>query len=54
MKTYVNVIVNEENKRKAVFILKAKGKTLTDMVNEQIEKLAKEFDQKNSNSSDDN
>lgn len=46
-KTYVNVIVNEELKRKAVFILNTKGKTLTEMVNEQLEKYAKEFDQKN-------
>jgi antitoxin component of RelBE/YafQ-DinJ toxin-antitoxin module len=48
MKTYVNVIVDEETKRKAVFILKAKGKTLTDMVNEQLEKYAKEFEKNNS------
>lgn len=40
----VSVIVDAEQKRKAVFILKTKGKNLTDMVNEQLAKYAKEFD----------
>ena len=44
MKERVNVNVDSDKKRKAMFILKAKGKNLTDMVNEQLNKLAKEFD----------
>ena len=47
-KTYVNVIVDGELKRKAVFVLTAKGKTLTEMVTEQLKKYANEFDKKNS------
>ena len=46
MKERVNVIVDKEQKRKAVFILKAKGKNLTDMVNEVLAKYAAEFDNK--------
>lgn len=46
MKERVNVIVDKEQKRKAVFILKAKGKNLTDMVNEELAKYAAEFDNK--------
>lgn len=44
MKERVNVNVDSDTKRKAIFILQAKGKNLTDMVNEQLNKLAKEFD----------
>lgn len=44
MQERVNVIVNSELKRKAVFVLKAQGKNLTDMVNEQLQKYANEFD----------
>lgn len=38
-----------ENKSKAVFVLKTKGKTLTDAVREMTEQLAKEFDEKYGN-----
>lgn len=44
MQERVSVVVDSELKRKAVFVLKAKGKNLTDMVNEQIKKYADEFD----------
>lgn len=46
MKERINVIVDGEQKRKAIFILKAKGKNLTDMVNEELAKYAAEFDNK--------
>ena len=44
MQERVNAIVDSDVKRKAIFVLKSKGKNLTDMVNEQLEKYAKEFD----------
>ena len=44
MQERVNVAVDSEMKRKAVFVLKAKGKTLTDMVNAELKKYADEFD----------
>lgn len=44
MEERVNVVVDSETKRKAVFVLKSKGKNLTDMVNEQLSKYAEEFD----------
>lgn len=40
----ISVVVNSNTKRKAVFVLKSKGKNLTDMVNEQLKKYADEFD----------
>lgn len=39
--------VNEEQKRKAMFILKAKGSTLSEEVRKMTEKYAKEFDKMN-------
>lgn len=44
MQERVNVVVDSEQKRKAIFILKSQGKNLTDMVNEQLQKYADEFD----------
>ena len=44
MQERVNVIVDSDIKRKAMFVLKAKGKNLTDMVNEELKKYADEFD----------
>lgn len=44
MEERVSVIVDSEIKRKAIFVLKSKGKNLTDMVKEQLEKYAAEFD----------
>lgn len=44
MQERVNVVVDSEVKRKAVFVLKTKGKKLTDMVNEELKKYADEFD----------
>ena len=39
--------VNTEIKRKAMFVLKSKGKTLTQAVRDMCDKLASEFDEKN-------
>ena len=39
--------VNEECKRKAMFVLKAKGSTLSEEVRKMTEKYAKEFDEMN-------
>lgn len=44
MQERVNVIVDSDIKRKAIFVLKSKGKNLTDMVNEELKKYADEFD----------
>lgn len=44
MQDRVSVIVDGDIKRKAIFVLKAQGKNLTDMVNEQLKKYADEFD----------
>ena len=38
--------INLEKKRKAMFVLKSKGKTFTSAVREMCERLAKEFDEK--------
>lgn len=40
--------VNEEKKNKAIFVLSTKGKNLSDEVRKMIDKLAEEFDKKNS------
>jgi len=39
--------VNSESKRKAMYVLKCKGKDLSTAVREMCEKLAKEFDKMN-------
>lgn len=39
--------INEEQKRKAVFILNSKGKTLSDAVREMVEKYSKEYEKNN-------
>lgn len=44
MQDRISVIVDADVKRKAIFVLKSKGKNLTDMVNEQLKKYADEFD----------
>ena len=38
--------VDKEQKRKAVFILSTKGKTLSDAVRKMVKQYADEFDQK--------
>ena len=38
--------VDKDQKRKAVFILSTKGKTLSDAVREMVKQYADEFDQK--------
>ena len=44
----VNVRVDRRKKAKAIFILKTQGKTLSNAVREMVDKLAEEFDKKNS------
>lgn len=39
--------VNSESKRKAMFVLKCKGKDLSTGIREAIDKWAKEFDKMN-------
>ena len=46
MQDRISVIVDSETKNKAIFVLKAQGKNLTDMVKEALEKYAAEFDKK--------
>lgn len=41
--------IDDNNKRKAVFVLKCKGKDLSKMVRETIDKLAQEYDEKYKN-----
>lgn len=48
MEDSINVRVDKEKKVKAIFVLKTKGKTLSQAVREMTEKLAEEFDKKNS------
>ena len=45
-----NLVVREdkEKKAKAMFVLKTQGKTLSQAVREMTDKLAEEFDKKNS------
>jgi hypothetical protein len=40
--------VNNEAKAKAMFILKCKGKTLSQEIRDMIDRYAEEFDKKNS------
>ena len=40
--------VDTEKKNKAIFVLKCKGKDLSTAVREMIDKLAEEYDKKNS------
>ena len=41
--------VDDVKKRKAVFVLKCKGKDLSKMVRETVDKLAQEYDEKYKN-----
>lgn len=44
----IGVRVDTETKKKAMLMLKCKGKTLSQAVREMITNLAKEYDKKNS------
>lgn len=44
----VQVRILPETKKKAMFVLKTQGKTLSQAVREMTDKLAEEFDKKNS------
>lgn len=46
MEENINVRVDKEKKVKAIFVLKTKGKTLSQAVREMTDKLAEEFDKK--------
>lgn len=46
MDELISVRVNTEMKNKAVYVLKCKGKNLSQAVREVIEEYAKEFDKK--------
>lgn len=41
--------IDDSKKRKAVFVLQCKGKDLSKMVRETIDKLAQEYDEKYKN-----
>lgn len=43
----VQVRILPETKKKAMFVLKCKGKTLSQAVREMTERLAEEYDKKN-------
>ena len=43
-----NLVVRVDKEKKAKFILKTQGKTLSQAVREMTDKLAEEFDKKNS------
>lgn len=44
METYVKALIDGDTKRKAAFILKCKGKNVSDAVREMLYEYAKEFD----------
>lgn len=46
METYVKALIDGDTKRKAAFILKCKGKNVSEAVREMLENYAKEFDKK--------
>lgn len=44
MNNRVNVRIDDEKKQKAIFVLKSRGKTLSEEVRKIVEKLAKKYD----------
>ena len=46
MDSYVKALIDEDTKRKASFVLKCKGKNISEAVREMLEEHAKEFDKK--------
>ena len=46
MDSYVKALIDEETKRKASFVLKCKGKNISEAVRELLDEYAKEFDNK--------
>lgn len=46
METYVRAIIDGETKRKASFVLKCKGKNISEAIRELLTEYAKEFDKK--------
>ena len=49
MESRINIRTDEETKKKAIFVLKAKGKTLSEEVRKMTEQLAKEYDKMQKN-----
>lgn len=46
MDSTFQTLINADTKRKAMFVLKCQGKTLSEEVRKMCEKYAKEFDEK--------
>lgn len=46
MESYVKAIIDPDTKRKAAFVLKCKGKNISEAVREMLDEYAKEFDKK--------
>lgn len=46
METYVKAMIDGDTKRKAAFVLKCKGKNISEAVREMLSDYAKEFDNK--------
>lgn len=49
MESRINVRIEEETKKKAIFVLKSKGKTLSEEVRKMTEKLAKQYEKEQKN-----
>lgn len=52
MNDRIGVLIDKETKLKANFILKTKGKDLSTVVRETLEKYAKEYDEMQKNNSE--
>ena len=46
METYVRAMIDEETKRKATFVLKCKGKNISEAIREALQEYSEEFDKK--------
>ena len=46
MESYVKALIDGETKRKAAFVLKCKGKNISEAVRDMLYKYAEEFDKK--------
>ena len=49
MESRINVRIEEETKKKAIFVLKTKGKTLSEEVRKMTEELAKQYEKEQKN-----
>ena len=46
MDSYIKVLIDGDTKRKAGFVLKSKGKNISEAVREFLDEYVKEFDKK--------